>query len=301
MFLSFFNGNRITSFGSEKKPPKVLVSKYLPENRSFSTLYQYPVTNIKSVWCASNSPCKIDSETNFDSFNLFLGGQESYSITKIASDNPDPVPNHSRYQKTNSTVLSADFIDTSTGIFGLRNGKICLFDVRSKSYISDFINLETPVTNLEVIDNPYVVVSGLGETLGMFDVRYTQSRHSNKKLMRTHNNHNTAGSESNKSSLGLFWCYEGYENKYHIKHGFKIFNKNQNSRNSKMLAVSQDDDLINVYNVWNGNLVRQISLKHEQTKQVLSSALYPTVIEANEEYIIASDGNRIHIWELDIL
>lgn len=280
----------------------MLVSKYSYDSSSFSTLYQYPITaNIKSVWCSSSSRCKKNSDTDFGSFDLFIGGQESYSITKIALDSPDPIPKNTRYQKTNSTVLSADFIDASTGIFGLRNGKICLFDVRTKNYTSNFINLRTPITNLEVVDNPFVVVSGLDETLGMFDLRYAKSRHSANNYSNKNLNKNNTKKADTSCDSDLLFRYEGYQNKYHIKHGFKIFNKAQNRAGDRILAIAQDDDLINIYNLWSGNLVRQISLKHYHTEQVPSSVLYPTAIEANEKYVIASDGRRIHIWELDIL
>lgn len=269
ILYKFIYNYRSSSFGSGKNKCEADLLFYNSSDLSVASIGKvYNGHKLESIWCG-----KIYHHQESSEANIFLGGDKSFQYGFI-----DQYFSTSQILlesiKTKSSVLCCDFANKTRVLYGQRNGEIRFYDVRGDpnkhcAMNTSLIAINTAVTNISSVKEHFLVVSGLGNYLQLYDLRYIQLK-------------DTTMFREEKIPLVYF---KGYSNKYNITHGLSVNLKD-------ILAVAGDNKTITFYNISTGDKLNHLYLQGADDNQDICRKL-----EWDSSGIFANIGNRLEYWE----
>ncbi|KAK9446478.1 uncharacterized protein V1518DRAFT_423845 [Limtongia smithiae] len=212
-----------------------------------------------------NSTCyrirrfRVDTDAKYlaaseESGNIAIGGSN-----RIMSYNID-VPNVKLMHtyRLPSDVFAIEYWQPSVFLAGLRDGSIRIFDTRVAPPVSTTsprrdhdgkqpVMLWHPsaVTKMTIVKDSYLLVSGLQDSLSLYDMRNAKTIDACNKWQRSQSASPQKRAFSRPHTQPVL-NYAGYTNDYIFDHAFDV------SRNSNMLVVSDQSRKIKLYSVWSG-------------------------------------------------
>lgn len=144
-----------------------------------------------------------------------------------------------RYHTSSDVQSVALLPQRSEFVCGCRNGSIFVYDARMSTRSSQMLarpvshgNVASTVTHVKPIENSnYLLISGLGTSLGLYDMRY----------LKSWNDETTLPSSKEAGALPALE-FEEFDNLYNIHHGCDVWNGPWGS----MISVS-GDNMLNIY------------------------------------------------------
>lgn len=231
---------------------------------------------------------------------------------------------------THSTVLSADFINSNTAIYGMRNGTAKIFDLKQASSAqspgskemhhkkdrSPHIQISAAITNVRSVGlgSPYVIVSGLGNILNMYDLRYLET--STMKEGEDSSQRGSKGNRRNRESSkhkGLnherapkpvtipLKCLYGYYNDHHLSHGLAIHEK------YPFVAAGCDNGIVKIWNYETGLELKELDMNQvynpgdEDNDESRTLEIFCTRLEWGKNGLYGLDNNGVVVWESENL
>lgn len=173
--------------------------------------------------------------------------------------------------KIESDVLAVDLCEVdSQFLAGCRNGSVRLYDIRDLSKIAQGASCKIKfshgdaVTNVRHIQHHNVLISGLGNKLRLYDLRYCKEnpRHGSHLLE-----------------------YHGYTNEYTIKHPLDV------SADGSRIVIANDDNSLQFFDTWTGKRIQHDTLNAPSDTPVTGIKW-----DRSTQSLLVSGGTAVAYW-----
>lgn len=149
-----------------------------------------------------------------------------------------------------STVLALSTVEERrVAVYGQRNGTVSVADLDARPDQKPALQIHAGAgaavthTSCGLAGGSFVLVAGLNDTLKLYDLRYASSSSS-------------SSSTALRKETPCVMEYGGYENAYELRHGFDV-----DYSGGRTFAVSSGrGDVVNVYDIWSGELLETCKL-----------------------------------------
>ncbi|KAI9837608.1 MAG: hypothetical protein M1837_002942, partial [Sclerophora amabilis] len=183
-------GTMVSTIRGEEQLPQFTLTRLGQPDDTNLALYVAPCVHIlfqprdcTAIWSSASSPW--DGSVAVGTSNSVILVNETLSTyisdTRVvppqrtdATDEPRSGDNNIHSVKNDSDVLAVEFLSPPTLAAGLRNGRVELVDRRTRSEDKTLsIRHPSSVSHIKRLDERYVVVCGLENSLCMYDLRFS--------------------------------------------------------------------------------------------------------------------------------
>jgi WD40 repeat protein len=202
-----------TTYGSDR-PPVVYLSD--PDRDGPFVHQTFTLKGVSSIQDSAARPNTLAQFSNAiaaaDSENLAVAAQSSLMLF---TRSPSGTWDSTRVLETNNDILTVDWMSPTVIALGQRNGKIRLYDTRSRGS-SHILTHPGPIGKIRRADDPTrIVAAGIQDTLFLYDIRAprcsgstsdSENQHYNEQYFAARNTGYYHGSKRRKLMQGaLQW------------------------------------------------------------------------------------------------
>lgn len=184
----------VTTYGSDR-PPVVQLSD--PERDGPHISQQFTPKDCSAIWASAARPTHFTPSPGLTnsiaaSHAEHLAVAASSSMLIFTRSQTGAWQSSVAVKPSSSDILALDWISYTTVALGSRNGKIRLYDTRSRGS-SHVLTHPAPISKLKRADEQSrIVCSGLQDTLYLYDIRAPRSSCHNASADRTASHYNSA-------------------------------------------------------------------------------------------------------------
>lgn len=292
-----------TTYGSDR-PPVVYLSD--PDRDGPYVGQQFTPKGCNAIWGASARPTSFSHSTSNSTgaHTEHLAVAASNSMLLFTRSQSGSWDSQSVVNSLGSDILALDWISYTTVALGCRNGKIHLYDTRSRGSSHILTHPHSVAKCKRADDQTRLVVSGLQDSLVLYDIRAPRSttldamsqfggtrEHHHKKRRKTQHGH---GSYNKKVSQPILTF--PHANLDDLQLDIDIHPR------LGLLAAGQDPDSeigIKVSNIWTGKCVKEFRRNASKTGKAVEKIGHVKFIHDDEnsskDYDSSSTGG-VKLW-----
>jgi hypothetical protein len=268
----------LTTSGSDRAP---VIHLSDPEVDGPHIGEQFAPHDISTIWTAAPKPTFSVSEGNSiptaDTECVAVGTSHGVSIL---TRSPGDSWSYNDTLKCDTDVRALAWLSPTSLVLGQRDGRILLYDTRSKGS-AHILSHSAPINHIRPADDfTRIVVSGICNTLTMYDMRHSPTppppwkregrgrHHKRQKTYGSSSHALTSGQPFHGSNVLTTFAYNNEDTQHlgmdvHVRLG--------------LVAAGDEDGKLNVYNMYTGEFLRALSPTGPIAPTSESSKLWPEV------------------------
>ncbi|KAK8094480.1 hypothetical protein PG997_001165 [Apiospora hydei] len=213
-----------------------------------------------------------------------------------------PSSHATAYAEIYRDIFALEFLNEHPSILlaGGRPGHLSIKDVRDRNDDTRDVSkrLGSPITHIKSLNEHHILVSGLKNSMDVYDVRMLRNTNSSSSSTSRRSNNNNARENRHHPTLAHVLPviqFPEYRNGPHIQIGLDV------DKDNGIVAAAHDDGKVTVYSTKTGHRLKSPDIDQIRSHRgVIQSLQFETMPRDNHPTLFVGNGSNLHAYSFGV-